>query len=147
MPIPVHYTNQAVDPDNLHATTDIGSSRFDCTTKVHEYRLDWTADFTAFYIDGVLQKKFTTNIPNVSGPWVWNNWANGNKGTYLACYLSCFRLYLTLPLPPGWSVGPPKRDSVLKIQNITMYYNTSRDGGTGGATGNTQRGNFELNQP
>jgi hypothetical protein len=23
----------------------------------------------------------------------------------------------------GWSVGPPRKDNVLKIESITMYYN------------------------
>jgi len=87
MPIPIWYTNQAVDPENLEATQATGPSPFDCGTKVHEYRVDWTADFTAFYLDGVLQKRFTNNIPSKPGPWVWNNWANGDKGTYWNTFL------------------------------------------------------------
>lgn len=71
---------------------------------MHEYRIDWTAGFTAFFVDGVLKQKYTTNVPSQPGTWLWNNWANGDK---------------------GWSVGPPKKDSVLKIQKIEMFYNTT----------------------
>ncbi|KIW14086.1 hypothetical protein PV08_06867 [Exophiala spinifera] len=101
--IPMHYTNQAVDPEDEPETQATGTSPLDCTTAVHEYRIDWTSDYTAFYLDGKLQKKFTTNVPSESGPWVWNNWANGNK---------------------GWSVGPPSSDNILLIKSIEMYYNT-----------------------
>jgi len=99
----LHYTNQPTnggDSTWSHQATpqDIGSA-------VHEYRIDWTADFTAFYVDGVLKQKYTTNVPSQSGTWLWNNWANGDE---------------------GWSVGPPKDDSVLKIEKIEMFYNTTR---------------------
>lgn len=30
-----------------------------------------------------------------------------------------------------WSAGPPRRDNIMKIQNITMYYNTANDGTSG----------------
>jgi hypothetical protein len=83
VPVPIWYTNQAVDPQRMAKTYQTGDAPTDCTTNVHEYRLDWTRDFTAFYIDGVLQKKFWVNIPSVPGTWVWNNWANGDRGTYL----------------------------------------------------------------
>lgn len=49
----------------------------------HTYRLDWTADYTAYYVDGKLQSKLTDNIPNKSGMWVWNNWTNGDQGMQL----------------------------------------------------------------
>ncbi|KIW63333.1 hypothetical protein PV04_10187 [Phialophora macrospora] len=110
VPVPMWYTNQAVDPQRMAKTYQNGNAPTDCTTEVHEYRLDWTRDFTAFYIDGVLQKKFWVNVPSVPGTWVWNNWANGDK---------------------GWSVGPPARDNVLRIQSITMYYNTASNASSG----------------
>ena len=54
-----------------------------------------------FFLDGLLQQTFTTNVPSKAGPWVWNNWSNGDE---------------------GWSCGPPIRDTVFKIQSIEMYY-------------------------
>lgn len=98
----VHFVNQATNGGavtiaDTPAPADVG-------TTVHEYRHDWTADFTAFYIDGVQQQEFTTNVPSQAGPWYWNNWANGND---------------------GWSAGPPAQDNVFMIQKIVMYYNTT----------------------
>lgn len=69
---------------------------------IHEYRLDWLEDRTDFFLDGVLQHSLTTNVPNEAGPWVWNNWANGDK---------------------GWTADPPKNDAEFKIQKIEIYYN------------------------
>ena len=81
-PIPIWYSNQATNPQMLEPTRDTGPSPDDCTSQVHEYRLDWTPEFTAFYVDGIQQMNYTDNIPSVPGPWVWNNWANGDEGTY-----------------------------------------------------------------
>ena len=82
MPIPLWYTNQAVDPVNADKTSQHGTAPTDCTIGIHEYRIDWTENHTAFYVDGVLQKKYGVNVPSQPGPWVWNNWANGDKGVY-----------------------------------------------------------------
>ncbi|KAJ9605490.1 hypothetical protein H2200_010147 [Cladophialophora chaetospira] len=111
-PIPIWYTNQATDPENAEKTSQNGAAPTDCTTNVHEYRIDWTSDYTTFYVDGKLQKKFKVNVPSIPGPWVWNNWANGDQ---------------------GWSVGPPTGDNILQIKNITMYYNTAK-GGSGASS-------------
>jgi hypothetical protein len=83
-PIPIWYTNQAVDPANEPKTSQSGAAPKVCTSQVHEYRIDWAQNFTAFYIDGKCQQKFTTNVPSKAGPFVWNNWANGDKCKYLA---------------------------------------------------------------
>lgn len=56
---------------------------------VHEYRVDWVPSKTMFFLDGVLQQTFTTNVPTKAGPWVWNNWANGE-------YLPAMNLVRTL---------------------------------------------------
>ena len=103
-PIPFWYTNQALiagdEPTHQNIVPPLNP-----TGGWHEYRIDWTPAYTAFYIDGVRQgKKQTTNVPTVGGTWVFNNWANGD---------------------PGWTVGPPIEDSIFKIQSITMYYNTT----------------------
>lgn len=103
-PIPLWYSNQALR-SGQKPTNGVSLAPWDVTA-VHEYRIDWTKDFTAFYLDGQLQKKYTTNVPTKPGSWIWNNWANGD---------------------PTWSVGPPKQDNIMKIQNITMYYNTAND--------------------
>ncbi|OAG35423.1 hypothetical protein AYO21_10373 [Fonsecaea monophora] len=103
-PIPLWYTNQAIDPTKMDKSCESGPAPSSCTTRTHEYRIDWTPDFTAFYIDGVCQKNFTNNIPNVPGQLVWNNWTNGDK---------------------GWAVGPPNRENVFKIKKIVMYYDTA----------------------
>lgn len=132
MPIPLWYSNQDTIPRAFPVTQETGPSPFDCTSAVHEYRIDWTAEFTAFYLDGELQRTFTTNIPSEPGPWVWNNWANGDIGTYrtTCLYLRLMTSQLMLMMI-GWSVGPPASDSVFRIQDITMYYNTSMGGGSG----------------
>lgn len=98
----LHYTNQPTNGGD--STWSHQTAPKDIGTAVHEYRIDWTADFTAFYVDGVQKQKYTTNVPSQPGTWLWNNWANGDE---------------------GWSVGPPKKDSVLKIQKIEMFYNTT----------------------
>ncbi|KIX04067.1 uncharacterized protein Z518_07620 [Rhinocladiella mackenziei CBS 650.93] len=51
VPIPIWYSNQAVDPKNLITTQETGPETFDCTKQFHEYAFHRTWDFTAFYID------------------------------------------------------------------------------------------------
>ena len=80
-PIPIWYSNQALRP-GTSATQEIGAAPESVPT-YHEYRIDWIKDRTAFYIDGKLQKTFRSNVPNRSGPWIWNNWSNGDIGPYL----------------------------------------------------------------
>lgn len=82
MPIPIWYTNQAIDPANMTKTSQNGPAPDDCTSAVHEYRVDWTKKYTAFYVDGQRQYKFKFNVPSTPGSWVWNNWANGDQGAY-----------------------------------------------------------------
>ncbi|KIX01213.1 uncharacterized protein Z518_08938 [Rhinocladiella mackenziei CBS 650.93] len=101
-PPPLHYTNQAVLEGGEKSWTR-GPTPADVSS-VHWYRIDWTPDYTAFFVDDVEQRRHTENVPSVPGTWLWNNWSNGD---------------------PGWSVGPPLGDSALKIQTIEMYYNTS----------------------
>ncbi len=86
-PIPIWYTNQVTDPVNAEKTSQHGPAPANVTESIHEYRLDWTPDYTAFYLDGVLQKQYKVNVPSVPGPWVWNNWANGDRGTFLILML------------------------------------------------------------
>ena len=55
---------------------------------MHEHRLDWTAVYTEYFFDEVSRAKFTENVPQKPGCWVWNNWANGDPGKlrWLASY-------------------------------------------------------------
>ena len=76
----------------------------DSTVRVHEYRIDWTDEKTLFYIDGVLHKTITVNVPDQPGNWIWNNWTNGGR---------------------GFTGGPPAGDSIMRIKDITMYFNTA----------------------
>lgn len=127
-PIPIWYSNQKRDPVNSPPSAETGPAPFDATSRVHEYRIDWTAEFTAFYIDGVLHKYLTQNVPSLPGPWLWNNWANGDKGGFLVL-LTAISLEDVLPhtdtnAATGWSVGPPAKDNELEIKSIVMYYNT-----------------------
>jgi beta-glucanase (GH16 family) len=101
----MQYTNQATSPGS-EATMVYGPAPADAVSVVHAYRIDWTADETRYYLDGVLQHTMTTNVPSESGSWVWNNWNNGS---------------------PYWTGPPPKADAVLKIQKIVMHYNPAND--------------------
>ena len=67
---PMLYTNHGTT--KTHANSP---SLSDATSVAHEYRIDWTPGKTRYYLDGVLQKTFTTNVPTVAGTWIWNNWA------------------------------------------------------------------------
>lgn len=97
------FTNQDANGDG-ESTYKAVSPPSKPTTTEHEYRIDWTAGLVQFYVDGVKRWQTKQDVPNVSGPWVWNNWSNGDK---------------------GWSVGPPAKDAVFKIKKIDMYYNTA----------------------
>ena len=90
-------------------TFDTSPSPGDAKTNAHEYRVDWVPGQTTFYLDGALQKTFTTNVPTQAGEWIWNNWSNGDK---------------------GYTVGPPATDNVFRISRIVMYYNQTSSKGT-----------------
>ncbi|EKM74934.1 hypothetical protein AGABI1DRAFT_47135 [Agaricus bisporus var. burnettii JB137-S8] len=73
---------------------------FDPTADFHEYRIDWSSDATAFYIDGQRKARFTQNVPTQAGHWIWNVWSSGD---------------------PCWSNGPPTADSITQIRSIEMF--------------------------
>jgi beta-glucanase (GH16 family) len=69
------YTNQAVTAGTA-ATSETGEAPSDAFSTVHNYRIDWDGKSSAFYLDGALQHKFTTNVPTAKdGHWMWNNWS------------------------------------------------------------------------
>lgn len=69
----LYFTNQATVSGGLETDTT-SPAPSTATTAQHEYRVDWTSEATTFYVDGVLQDTFTTNVPSDPGSWVWNNW-------------------------------------------------------------------------
>jgi len=100
---PLQYTNQDINcgRNNTHITKPAPS---DVSNNVHSYRIDWTSGKTAYYVDDQLQTSTTSNVPTEAGSWIFNIWSNGD---------------------PGFSVGPPKNDAILKIEEVVMYYNTT----------------------
>ncbi|KAF4443964.1 glycoside hydrolase family 16 protein [Fusarium austroafricanum] len=99
------FTNQDTSGDGNPTNKNVMPPSNPTTTE-HEYRIDWTEGKTVFYVDGVKKWSTTKNVPTEAGPWIWNNWSNGDK---------------------GWSAGPPKKTAVFKIRKIEMYYNTEDD--------------------
>jgi len=99
VPAGIWATNQAVTPgtQNTHQTVPF---TFDPTADFHEYRIDWSSDATAFYIDGQQKTRFTTNVPTQAGSWIWNTWSNGD---------------------PCWSNGPPTANSITQIKSIEIF--------------------------
>ncbi|MCJ1284794.1 hypothetical protein MMC26_004130 [Xylographa opegraphella] len=104
----IHYTNQATVPGQK-STTTTHPLPSNATVVMHEYRLDWLPGKTVYYLDGVEQQVLMSNVPDVPGSWIWNNWSNGDA---------------------GWSAGPPDSDNILKIEKIEMYYNRTGSAGT-----------------
>jgi len=102
MPKVIHYTNQKATARSKQTYSPV-TQRVDLTADFHDYRIDWVAGQTTFYLDGVFQNTFTSNVPTVGGSWLWNNWFNGD---------------------PEWSGTGPQTDSFLQIQKIMMKYDT-----------------------
>ncbi|TDZ27973.1 hypothetical protein C8035_v008653 [Colletotrichum spinosum] len=98
----VWFTNQDANRDGA-STNRAVTPPSNPTSAEHEYRLDWTNGQVRWFIDGVQIWSTTSDVPSSAGPWVINNWSNGD---------------------PGWSVGPPAVDALFKIKDIELYYNT-----------------------
>ena len=99
----IWFTNQDANADG-EATHGTVAPPEDATTAEHEYRLDWTEGRVEWYLDGEKVFETTEDVPSVSGPWVFNNWSNGD---------------------PGWSHGPPTRDTIATVQYVKMYFNST----------------------
>lgn len=97
------FTNQDANGDGHSTYFDIDPPSNPTRTE-HEYRLDWTDGLVQWFVDGVQVAQTTSDVPSQAGPWLWNNWSNGDK---------------------GWSAGPPSQDAVFKVRSIDMYYNTA----------------------
>ena len=96
-------TNQDADLDGKKTSRNIYPPAL-ATRLEHEYRIDWTEGRVQWFLDGLQIWEATTDVPSVPGPWVFNNWSNGDE---------------------DWSAGPPARDAVFRIRSIDMYYNTA----------------------
>jgi hypothetical protein len=96
----VHFTNQQTHY-GMGETTYAIAAPDTMLTAFHEYRYDWLPDMTNFYIDGVLVKSISRNVPSMPGWLMWNNWANGFE----------------------WTYGPPLQDNVLLISSVEAYFN------------------------
>ncbi|KAF8149494.1 concanavalin A-like lectin/glucanase [Crassisporium funariophilum] len=99
VPEGIWATNQALNSED-EKTSVILPFTFDPREDFHEYRIDWTARATEFYIDGKKVTEITDNVPTDAGPWMWNAWSNGD---------------------PCWSGPPPTADSFTQIQSIDIY--------------------------
>jgi len=108
VPAGIWATNQGLVPGtpSTHVTVPF---TFNPSQGYHEYRIDWAADATTFYIDGVQKARLTTNVPTQAGHWIWNSWSNGD---------------------PNWSNGPPTADSTTHIRSIEIYkgFTSTRSG-------------------
>ncbi|KAL9061342.1 MAG: hypothetical protein Q9162_000216 [Coniocarpon cinnabarinum] len=93
------FTNhEAEGSDNTaDATAPIPA---DATSTPHEYRIDWTESAVNFFVDDKNVGKLTEYVPKEDGPWIWNNWADGDQ---------------------AWTVGPPADTAVLQIQKIEIF--------------------------
>ncbi|KAK2728860.1 glycoside hydrolase family 16 protein [Colletotrichum kahawae] len=96
----IHFTNQDANGDGSSTYKGVTPPSSPTSTE-HEYRIDWTEVFVRFYIDGSLIWETQSDVPSAAGPWIFNNWSNGDK---------------------GWSVGPPKSNAIFKIKDIDIYY-------------------------
>ncbi|TFK25238.1 concanavalin A-like lectin/glucanase [Coprinopsis marcescibilis] len=99
VPQGIWATHQALS-DAVNKTSVIIPFPFDPRTDFHEYRIDWSADASRFYLDGAFQTSISENVPEIAGPWMWNVWSNGD---------------------PCWSAGPPTADSITQIRSIEIF--------------------------
>lgn len=72
--LPLHYTNQPSKVGGSE-TFSWGPGAASDAEQEHEYRIDWTEGRVEFFLDGVLQQEFESNVPTMAGSWLWSNWA------------------------------------------------------------------------
>jgi len=82
-------------------------------TSAQESRIDWTPDFTAYYIDKFA--KATDNVPSKPGPRFWNIGQLESLAQLSWC-MQAYRRILRLAETP------------LRIREITASYNTKKGG-------------------
>lgn len=74
----------------------------------HTYSFTWTPSAVTFFVDGDQTRHLTTNVPKLPCVLAINHWSDGN---------------------PNYSGGPPTVDTVLTVQRVWAYYNSSTGGG------------------
>lgn len=99
VPAGIWATNQALVPGG-QKTYQIVPFTFNPQDAFHEYRIDWTATASTFFIDGRQVARLTSNVPKEAMKYLFNVWSNGD---------------------PYWSAGPPTRDSITQIRSIDLY--------------------------
>ncbi|TFK97369.1 concanavalin A-like lectin/glucanase domain-containing protein [Pterulicium gracile] len=99
VPAGIWATNQATTPGG-QKNSAVVPLPWDPRAGFHEYRVDWTAQATTFYLDGVQKARFTTNVPTAELLFITEAWSSGD---------------------PCWSNGPPTGDSVTEIRSIDLY--------------------------
>ena len=78
---------------------------FDPTADFHEYRIDYLPAHVYFYVDDVmLGSTDGPAVPASPGHLVLQHWSNGNE---------------------LWSGGPPSENSVVSVQHVRAYFNSS----------------------
>lgn len=65
-------TNEQVTYSSPYSTYNVAAPS-DANTAWHEYRVDWLPGTSRFFVDGVLVKEITDNVPTTPGSWIWNN--------------------------------------------------------------------------
>ncbi|KAK3304938.1 glycoside hydrolase, family 16 [Chaetomium strumarium] len=74
----------------------------------HEYRFDFVQAAVYFYADGTyLAEMKGLAVPTTGGKLLLAHWSNGKA---------------------AWSGGPPKQDSVMTVQYVKAYFNSSEPG-------------------
>ncbi len=104
--IPLWYSNQAdaMGKESTHVSKiPPGDPPMDPTNSVHEHRIDWTPETTEYFFDGNSRAKFTKDVPQEPGHWVWNNWANGDPGT--SCLFSSHDVLIAVNSMVCWSTS------------------------------------------
>lgn len=94
----VDFTNQP------GSTTTYVMPKGDVRTSYVDYRFDWLDSSTLFYVGSKSAANLTTDVPNINGTIKLNSWANG--GSYSGSIV-------------------PTKDSVMSVQTIDLYFNTS----------------------
>lgn len=107
-------TDNAMTAETKNKDSGTFSSAFKLDEGYHDYRFDWMPDRVDFYIDGMLARRYTEDVPSSPGHLMLSHWSNGNT---------------------GWSGGPPLQDAVMTVSYVKAYFNTtSRDVANSGCT-------------
>ncbi|KAL9620660.1 MAG: hypothetical protein Q9160_004796 [Pyrenula sp. 1 TL-2023] len=85
------YMNQPSTSTNEPMPANDQASTF------HEYRIDWTPGSTKFYFDGKVRQTFTTDVPQIAGPWIWNHWRQYTRSYRIRQQIDYLNFIMHLP--------------------------------------------------